>query len=84
MLSNGGNFTFSSYIDFYNIFVWQQASKNEQIDFVCKLLMGEQNIQTFSELSSRIDYFCGKIKLMNNHESLAGFNEVMKKLIFGQ
>ena len=27
MLSNNGNFTFSSYLEFYNLFVWQQASK---------------------------------------------------------
>ena len=45
--------------------------------------MGEQAITSFSELSQKIDYFCGKINLMN-HESLEGFNEVMKKLIFGQ
>ena len=31
LLSHNGNFTFSSYLEFYNLFVWQQATKEEQI-----------------------------------------------------
>jgi hypothetical protein len=38
-----GNFTMASYLRFYEIFVWQSADKNEQIDFVLKILMGECN-----------------------------------------
>ena len=42
-LSASGNFTFSAFIQFYEIFVWQQASKETQIEFVLKLLMNQTN-----------------------------------------
>jgi hypothetical protein len=38
-LSVSSNFTFTSYIQFYELFIWQQASKQTQIEFVVKLLM---------------------------------------------
>ena len=38
-LMEGGSFTLTSYMKFYNIFVWQSADRREQIEFVVKLLM---------------------------------------------
>ena len=38
-LSVSSNFTFTSYIQFYELFIWQQASEQTQIEFVVKLLM---------------------------------------------
>ena len=40
-LKVNGNFTITSYIKFYDIFVWQTADKKEQMEFVAKLLMKE-------------------------------------------
>jgi hypothetical protein len=81
MASN--NFTFSSYIQFYELFVWQQASKSLQVDFVAKVLMRNGNTISYRKLSEVIDYMCSKINLLDQSESMNGFNEVMKKLIFG-
>ena len=39
-LSSMNSFVFSSYLSFYELFVWQQADKNTQIEFVLKVLMG--------------------------------------------
>lgn len=61
------NFTFSSYIEFYSIFIWQQATKTEQIEFVIKLLMGYQNEIMFAELNEKIDFICSKISLVNTN-----------------
>lgn len=82
-LSFSSNFTFSSFILFYEIFIWQQATKQTQIEFVMKLLIGINNQTTYKKLSDCIDLLCSKINLTENKESLCGFNEVMKKLIFG-
>jgi hypothetical protein len=38
---SNGNFTLTSYMKFYDIFVWQSADKKEQVEFVAKLLMKE-------------------------------------------
>jgi 5-carboxymethyl-2-hydroxymuconate isomerase len=38
-LMASGSFTLTSFMRFYNIFVWQCADKREQIDFVARLLM---------------------------------------------
>ena len=38
---------------------------------------------TFKKLADSIDFMCSKIHLTQNTDSLEGFNEVMKKLIFG-
>lgn len=38
-LMANGSFTLTSYMRFYNIFVWQSADKREQVDFVARLLM---------------------------------------------
>lgn len=38
-LMTNGSFTLTSFMHFYNIFVWQSADKKEQVDFVVKLLM---------------------------------------------
>ena len=83
-LSSLGTFTFSSYITFYDLFVWQQADKTSQIEFVLKVLMGEAPEVTYKRLSEAIDFMCSKIRLAQSSDSLDGFNEVMKKLIFGK
>ena len=44
---------------------------------------GEKGISKFEEISKKIDYFCEKIRLTNEHDNLKDFNEVMKKLLFG-
>lgn len=59
-----GNFTFSSFILFYELFVWQQAAKQNQIDFVLKILMGTASEINFEKLSSMIDLMCSKINLV--------------------
>ncbi len=40
-LEINGRFTITSYVKFYDIFVWQTAEKKEQMEFVAKLLMKE-------------------------------------------
>ena len=77
------SFVFSSYLSFYELFVWQQADKNTQIEFVLKVLMGNQTEISFKKLGQSIDFMCSKIHLAKNSDSLEGFNEVMKKLIYG-
>ena len=69
---------------FYELFVWQQADKNIQLEFVLKVLMGNYKEITLKNLSEIIDSLCSKIRLIKNTDSLQGFNEVMKKLLFDQ
>lgn len=47
------------------------------------MLMGSATEISFDNLSSMIDLMCSKINLVEHKDSLSGFNEVMKKLIFG-
>jgi len=61
-----GNFTFSSFIQFYELFVWQQATKKSQIEFVTKLLMGMNSEISYKNLSKSIDVMCSKINLLDN------------------
>lgn len=83
MLSTSSYFNFSSFINFYEIFVWQQSTKNTQIDFVLRLLMKQAETISQAQLCETFDFFCKKIKLPGTEESLVGFNEVMKKLLLG-
>ena len=76
-------FTINSYVTFYDIFVWQIAEKKEQIEFVAKLLMQDFKEKLIIEISKVIDMICSKINIDNFNKSLDNFNEVMKKLIFG-
>ena len=76
-------FTINSYVTFYDIFVWQIAEKKEQIEFVAKILMQEFKEKLIIEISKVIDMICSKINIDNFNKSLDNFNEVMKKLIFG-
>ena len=62
-LMEGGSFTLTSYMRFYNIFVWQSADRREQIEFVVKLLMREANERPICEIGSTIDLICRKIHL---------------------
>jgi hypothetical protein len=82
-LSIEGRFTLTSYISFYNIFVWQNASLDEQITFVTRLLMGESRERPIVGIAKVIDRVCSKIHIENFSKSLDNFNEVMKKLLFG-
>lgn len=82
-LSVSGNFTFSSFITFYELFIWQQASKQTQIQFVLKLLMGTQSQVPCQKIANKIDFLCSRIRLDGATDCIDGFNEVMKKLIFG-
>ena len=82
-LMSNGSFTLTSFMRFYNIFVWQNADKKEQIEFVTKLLMKESMEKPITEVSKVIDSICRKIHLENFNKSLDNFNEVMKKLIYG-
>lgn len=82
-LMANGSFTLTSYMRFYNIFVWQSADKREQVDFVAKLLMKDAAEKSLADISKVIDTICRKIHLENFNKSLENFNEVMKKLMFG-
>jgi 5-carboxymethyl-2-hydroxymuconate isomerase len=82
-LMDNGSFTLTSFMKFYNIFVWQNADKREQVEFVVKLLMKDSSERPIAEVSKAIDAICRKIRLENFNKSLENFNEVMKKLIFG-
>lgn len=82
-LSIEGRFTLTSYISFYNIFVWQNANLDEQITFVTRLLMGESRERPIVGIARVIDRVCSKIHIENFSKSLDNFNEVMKKLLFG-
>ena len=62
-LMEGGSFTLTSYMRFYNIFVWQSADRREQIEFVVKLLMREASERPICEIGSTIDLICRKIHL---------------------
>ena len=82
-LMNHGIFNVSSLMTFYSIFVWQVADKKQQIEFVCKILMKELNERPISEIGRTIDLVCSKISLDTFNKSLENFNEIMKKLLFG-
>ena len=73
----------SSYVNFYDIFVWQMASKKVHMEFVTKILMQNCKERLVTEISKVIDMICGKINLNNFKSSLDNFSEVIKKLIFG-
>jgi len=62
-LMASGSFTLTSYMRFYNIFVWQCADKREQIDFVARLLMRDAPERPLAEISKVIDTVCRKIHL---------------------
>lgn len=82
-LEVNGRFSISSYIEFYDIFVWQIAEKKQQMAFVVKLLMREAQEKSIVEIGRVIDSICQKIHIESFNKSLSNFNEVMKKLIFG-
>lgn len=69
-----GTFTLTSYMRFYNIFVWQSADKKEQVDFVTRLLMKDASEKPLAEISRVIDTVCRKIRLENFNKSLDNFN----------
>lgn len=73
-LMTNGSFTLTSYMRFYNIFVWQSADKKEQIDFVARLLMKDAPEKPLADISKIIDTICAKIHLENFNKSLENFN----------
>lgn len=73
-LMQNGNFTLTSLMSFYNIFVWQNANKTEQIDFVTKILIKESTERPIYEIGKTIDLICSKINLDNFSKSLKNFN----------
>ena len=73
----------TSFINFYDIFVWQIASKKIQMEFVAKLLMQDCKERLIMEISRVIDLICSKINIDHFNKALSNFNEVIKKLMFG-
>ena len=76
-------FTIKSYCDFYDIFVWQIAGKKAQIEFVSRMMMRDSKERSIVEVGEIIDLICRKINIDQFNKSLNDFNEVVKKLIFG-
>ena len=50
-LSIKSHFSLTSYIKFYDIFVWQQAPKIEMVEFVANILMGDETTCLISAIS---------------------------------
>ena len=53
------------------------------MEFVSKLLMQDHKEKLILHIGQTIDLICSKINIDNFKKSLDNFNEVMKKLIFG-
>jgi hypothetical protein len=83
VLSEEGHFTLSSFSKFYDVFVWQTASRLDLTKFAAKILMGDKDELPILKISNRIDEICGKIDLEELNQSLENFAEIMKKLLFG-
>jgi hypothetical protein len=76
-------FTVQSFANFYDIFVWQTVDKKGQMQFVAQILMQNSKERSIVEIGRTIDLVCGKINIEQFNKSLESFNEVMKKLLFG-
>jgi hypothetical protein len=72
-LSINNNFTLTSYTKFYDIFVWQNAERDEQIRFVTNVLMGENTELSIIKISKIIDLICQKINIETINNSLDNF-----------
>jgi hypothetical protein len=73
VLSEEGHFTLSSFSKFYDIFVWQTASRSDLTKFAAKILMGDKDESPILKISNRIDEICGKIDLEELNQSLENF-----------
>lgn len=67
-------FTINSYMNFYDIFVWQIAQKKQQMEFVVRILMQDFKQKLIIEISKTIDLICSKINIDNLNKSLENFS----------